>query len=67
MTKILRASWFSLDSKGHGGNRRSLQIHEILGSSGFTIEDTQLNPSIRLQRRLQRSFTNLDFINQYNF
>jgi hypothetical protein len=67
MKKILRASWFSPDPKGHGGNRRTLQIEELVTSLGLMVEDTQLNLSIRLQRRLERVFNGFNFINKYNY
>jgi len=48
---LLRETKFSGNLNGHGGNRRTAQIAELIGKSSFLVEDTQTEiSSTRLNR-----------------
>jgi hypothetical protein len=47
---ILRVSSFKSDLSGHGGNRRTAQINELLESANFAINDANDQKSTRLER-----------------
>ncbi|NJR76338.1 MAG: hypothetical protein HC773_27750 [Scytonema sp. CRU_2_7] len=36
---ILRSSFFDADKNGHGGNRRTAQLEELVTSAGYGISD----------------------------
>jgi hypothetical protein len=49
---ILQDSFFEQDEHGHGGNRRTLQIAELIQSAGFLIKGNQKFKVTRLRKYL---------------
>lgn len=67
--KILHITNFAPDLYGHGGNRRTAQIAELLKSADFTIESTATQKSNRFARYFYGIFiwTNSNFKSLSNF
>ncbi|HBB32229.1 MAG TPA: hypothetical protein DDZ80_23685 [Cyanobacteria bacterium UBA8803] len=64
MNSILRSSSFEIDLNGHGGNRRSAQLCELINAAGLAIHDVQSKVT---NNRLSRYVNGIKFLAKYRF
>lgn len=56
MRSVLHSSQFAVDFHGHGGNRRTAQIIELIHDAGFSIREVEPVKSSRLSRYLAGTY-----------